>query len=164
MDMGGGLFEVHDYKTNMTLARQEELDQDRQLAMYSLWVREQFSDFKKVRLVWHFVAFDKEIGRGTRDTFAELVLGDGEAPAPGTASALGANEAVITAVAEVPGAVSILSIGHQTEDVVGLAIVGAAGQAVEPTAENVPFRWYRAQNGADSGGDRWFGECPQVSV
>jgi putative RecB family exonuclease len=61
MDMGNGFYEVHDYKTNMTLARQEDLDKDRQLAMYSLWVREQFKDFKKVRLVWHFVAFDKEM-------------------------------------------------------------------------------------------------------
>jgi hypothetical protein len=61
MDMGNGFYEVHDYKTNMTLPRQEDLDRDRQLAMYSLWVREQFKDFKKVRLVWHFVAFDKEM-------------------------------------------------------------------------------------------------------
>jgi len=61
MDMGNGLYEVHDYKTNMTLPRQEDLDQDRQLAMYSLWVREQFKDFKNARLVWHFLAFDKEM-------------------------------------------------------------------------------------------------------
>lgn len=61
MDMGNGVYEVHDYKTNMSLPKQEELDKDRQLAMYSLWVREQFQDFKKVRLVWHFLAFDKEM-------------------------------------------------------------------------------------------------------
>jgi putative RecB family exonuclease len=61
MDMGNGVYEVHDYKTNMSLPRQEDLDKDRQLAMYSLWVREQFQDFKKVRLVWHFLAFDKEM-------------------------------------------------------------------------------------------------------
>jgi putative RecB family exonuclease len=61
MDMGNGVYEVHDYKTNMSLPKQEDLDKDRQLAMYSLWVREQFQDFKKVRLVWHFVAFDKEM-------------------------------------------------------------------------------------------------------
>jgi putative RecB family exonuclease len=61
MDMGDGIYEVHDYKTNMSLPKQEDLDKDRQLAMYSLWVREQFQDFKKVRLVWHFVAFDKEM-------------------------------------------------------------------------------------------------------
>lgn len=61
MDMGNGVYEVHDYKTNMSLPKQEDLDKDRQLAMYSLWVREQFQDFKKVRLVWHFLAFDKEM-------------------------------------------------------------------------------------------------------
>lgn len=61
MDMGDGLYEVHDYKTGMELLSQELLDQDRQLAMYSLWVRDRFKDFKQVRLVWHFLAFDKEM-------------------------------------------------------------------------------------------------------
>jgi len=61
MDMGRGLYEVHDYKTNNTLPAQEDLDNDRQLAMYALWVKKHFKDFKKVRLVWHFVAFDKEM-------------------------------------------------------------------------------------------------------
>ena len=31
------------------------------MAMYSLLIRERFKDFKKVRLVWHFLAFDKEM-------------------------------------------------------------------------------------------------------
>lgn len=61
MDMGNGLYEVHDYKTGSSLSKQEELDKDRQLAMYSQWVRQNFKDFKKVRLVWHFLAFDKEL-------------------------------------------------------------------------------------------------------
>jgi len=61
MDMGSGLYEVHDYKTNNSLPSQEDLDNDRQLAMYALWVKKHFKDFKKVRLVWHFVAFDKEM-------------------------------------------------------------------------------------------------------
>ncbi|NOR15682.1 MAG: Dna2/Cas4 domain-containing protein [Candidatus Aminicenantes bacterium] len=61
VDRGEGVYEVHDYKTNKKLPSQEELDQDRQLAMYSLWVRSQFKDFHKVRLVWHFLAFDKEM-------------------------------------------------------------------------------------------------------
>lgn len=61
MDMGDGLYEVHDYKTSSTLPKQEDLDKDRQLAMYSQWVRQNFKDFKKVRLVWHFLAFDKEM-------------------------------------------------------------------------------------------------------
>jgi putative RecB family exonuclease len=61
MDMGDGLYEVHDYKTSSSLSKQEELDKDRQLAMYSQWVRQNFKDFKRVRLVWHFLAFDKEL-------------------------------------------------------------------------------------------------------
>ena len=61
MDMGDGIYEVHDYKSGMNLSTQKELDEDRQLAMYSLLIRERFKDFKKVRLVWHFLAFDKEM-------------------------------------------------------------------------------------------------------
>lgn len=61
MDMGGGVYEVHDYKTGMELSSQESLDKDRQLAMYALWVRRRFKGFKKVRLVWHFLAHDKEM-------------------------------------------------------------------------------------------------------
>jgi putative RecB family exonuclease len=61
MDMGEGLYEVHDYKTSLTLAKQEELDGDKQLAMYSLWVMKNFKDCRKVRLVWHYLAFDKEL-------------------------------------------------------------------------------------------------------
>lgn len=61
VDMGHGEYEVHDYKTGSTLIKQEELDQDRQLAMYSLWVKEHFKDYKQVRLVWHFLDFDKEM-------------------------------------------------------------------------------------------------------
>lgn len=61
MDMGNGLYEVHDYKTGSSLPKQEDLDNDRQLAMYSQWVKQNFRDFKKVRLVWHFLAFDKEM-------------------------------------------------------------------------------------------------------
>jgi len=83
------------------------------------------------------MAFDKEMGRGTRDTFAKIVLGGADEPAPGTVGALGENEAVLTAVSENKGAISILSTGWQTEDVVGVAIVGKDGQAVKPTSENV---------------------------
>ncbi len=61
MDIGDGLYEIHDYKTNLTLPNQKELDEDRQLAMYSLWVRKEFKDCRDVRLVWHFLAFNKEM-------------------------------------------------------------------------------------------------------
>lgn len=56
-----GNYYVCDYKTNNNLKTQEELDQDRQLAMYSLWVKNNFKDCKSVKLVWYFLAFDKEM-------------------------------------------------------------------------------------------------------
>lgn len=61
IDMGSGLYEVHDYKTNTELPTQKSLDEEHQLAMYSLWIRREFEDCKEVRLVWHFLAFDKEM-------------------------------------------------------------------------------------------------------
>jgi len=56
-----GNYYVCDYKTNNQLKPQEELDEDRQLAMYSLWVKDNFKDCKSVKLVWYFLAFDKEM-------------------------------------------------------------------------------------------------------
>ena len=56
-----GNYYVCDYKTNNRLKAQGELDEDRQLAMYSLWVRKNFRDCKSVKLVWYFLAFDKEM-------------------------------------------------------------------------------------------------------
>ncbi|NOZ81183.1 MAG: PD-(D/E)XK nuclease family protein [DPANN group archaeon] len=60
-DAGDGVYEIHDYKTSNTLPTQEKADADRQLALYSLWVRDQYKDAKKVRLIWHYLQFDKEI-------------------------------------------------------------------------------------------------------
>jgi len=56
-----GNYYVCDYKTNNSLKPQEELDEDRQLALYSLWVKLKFPDAKNVKLVWYFLAFDKEM-------------------------------------------------------------------------------------------------------
>ena len=56
-----GNYYVCDYKTNNKLKLQEELDEDRQLAMYSIWVKNNFKDCKSVKLVWYFLAFDKEM-------------------------------------------------------------------------------------------------------
>ena len=56
-----GNYYVCDYKTNNSLKAQEELDEDHQLAMYSLWVKKKYPDAKSVKLVWYFLAFDKEM-------------------------------------------------------------------------------------------------------
>ena len=39
---------------------QEEADEDRQLAMYSIWVKDKFKDAKSVKLIWHMLAFNKD--------------------------------------------------------------------------------------------------------
>jgi putative RecB family exonuclease len=52
---------VCDYKTNSSMKDQDEADQDRQLAMYALWVNKKFKDAKKVVLRWHMLAFNKDV-------------------------------------------------------------------------------------------------------
>jgi len=56
-----GNYYVCDYKTNASMKDQEEADSDRQLAMYSIWVKDKFKDVKSVKLVWHMLAFNKEV-------------------------------------------------------------------------------------------------------
>ena len=55
-----GNYFVCDYKTNSRMKDQEEADSDRQLALYSVWVKDKFKDAKSVKLIWHMLAFDKD--------------------------------------------------------------------------------------------------------
>jgi len=55
------IFEIHDYKTGNFLKSQEELNKDRQLALYSIGIREMFENVKDVHLVWHFLAFNRKM-------------------------------------------------------------------------------------------------------
>lgn len=55
-----GNYYVCDYKTNSRMKDQEEADEDRQLALYSVWVKNKFKDVKSVKLVWHMLAFNKD--------------------------------------------------------------------------------------------------------
>jgi putative RecB family exonuclease len=56
-----GAYEIHDYKTSSGLPEQKKLDGDRQLALYQIGVESAWRDVRAVRLIWHFVAFDKEM-------------------------------------------------------------------------------------------------------
>lgn len=56
-----GEYEVHDYKTNNWLKKQEEVDADRQLAFYHLGLQELFGKQIKVKLLWHFLAHNQTI-------------------------------------------------------------------------------------------------------
>ena len=55
-----GVYEIHDYKTSGTLPSQDKLDNDRQLALYQIGIKEKFRDAKDIRLIWHYLIFDKE--------------------------------------------------------------------------------------------------------
>jgi putative RecB family exonuclease len=52
---------IHDYKTSATLPHQTEADEDKQLALYAIAVKEHYRDSRKVKLVWHYLAFDKDV-------------------------------------------------------------------------------------------------------
>ncbi|MEM4267351.1 MAG: PD-(D/E)XK nuclease family protein [Candidatus Woesearchaeota archaeon] len=55
-----GAYYIHDYKTSNNLPTQEKLENDRQLALYSIFVFENYQDCKEVNLIWHYLAFDRE--------------------------------------------------------------------------------------------------------
>jgi putative RecB family exonuclease len=69
-ELKDGYYEIHDYKTNSRLPLAEYIRTDRQLALYMIGVKNQYPDVKHVRLIWHFLKFDKEVDSTRTD--AEL--------------------------------------------------------------------------------------------
>jgi len=65
---GKGNYEIHDYKTSASLPSQAEKDEDRQLALYQIGIKERFIDAKDICLIWHYLVFDKEIISRRTDT------------------------------------------------------------------------------------------------
>lgn len=58
-------YEIHDYKTSRRLPSLADIKQDLQLPLYELALRHGRPHVKKVTLVWHYLAFDREF-RQTR--------------------------------------------------------------------------------------------------
>jgi putative RecB family exonuclease len=56
-----GTYEIHDYKTSGRLPTQENVDNDRQLALYHIAVERMWPDVKDIDLVWHYLQFDTEL-------------------------------------------------------------------------------------------------------
>ena len=56
-----GHFEIHDYKTANRLPTQEKMDQDRQLALYSIGVKDLYGEDKQIKLTWHYLAHNTKI-------------------------------------------------------------------------------------------------------
>lgn len=59
--LNDGVYEIHDFKTSNTLPGQDYLDNDRQLALYAYGVKYKFPDAEKIKLIWHYLAFNKEM-------------------------------------------------------------------------------------------------------
>ncbi len=70
------IFEIHDYKTGNFLKSQEELDKDRQLALYSIGIKNSFPDAKDIHLIWHFLAFNKKMNSKRTDEELEKLKQD----------------------------------------------------------------------------------------
>jgi len=54
-----GAIEIHDYKTGRWVPSQENLDADRQLALYQIGVQTRHGGDSPVRLVWHYLLRDQ---------------------------------------------------------------------------------------------------------
>jgi putative RecB family exonuclease len=53
-----GAIEIHDYKTGRWVPTQQELDSDRQLALYQIGIAQRYG-MASVRLVWHYLLRDQ---------------------------------------------------------------------------------------------------------
>lgn len=75
-DDKNSIFEIHDYKTSAKLMTQEEADNNWQLGLYHLALKEKWPDTQKVKLIWHALPFNKEIiSHRTNDQLKELQKG-----------------------------------------------------------------------------------------
>ncbi len=54
-------YEIHDYKTASFLPNKEKFEQDRQLALYSLGIKQLFGHDKEVILSWHYLNHNMQI-------------------------------------------------------------------------------------------------------
>jgi putative RecB family exonuclease len=56
-----GSLEIHDYKTSRRLPNPAQVTNDSQLALYEIALRHRWPETQRVSLIWHYLAFDKEI-------------------------------------------------------------------------------------------------------
>jgi putative RecB family exonuclease len=68
-----GEYEIHDYKTGNFLPSQDKMDEDRQLALYSIAIKEIYGKDKEVCLIWHYLAHNQKIcSKRTNEQLEEL--------------------------------------------------------------------------------------------
>jgi len=54
-------YEIHDYKTANSIPSKEKIEGDRQLALYSIGIKDLFGKDKNVILTWHYLAHNEQI-------------------------------------------------------------------------------------------------------
>jgi putative RecB family exonuclease len=69
-----GTMQIHDYKTARSIVRQQNLDEDRQLAMYQLGVQQMWPDREGFELVWHYLAVPERRTSGRTDFDIEALI------------------------------------------------------------------------------------------
>ncbi len=62
-----GAYEIHDYKTSGNLPTQKDKDEDKQLALYQIGVRDMWRDVNSIKYIWHYLIFNKEIASSRTD-------------------------------------------------------------------------------------------------
>jgi len=67
---GDGSLEIHDYKTSRRFPSPSQAGSDTQLALYELALRHRWPDTQRITLIWHYLAFDKDIS--IAKTFRQL--------------------------------------------------------------------------------------------
>jgi len=80
---------------------------------------------------------DKEVSRGTRQVFMDVILGDPKAEALGADLVTGSNNEEQTALVQSDAAIGMLSVAWLNDDVRGLSIVLDDGTLVEPSIKNI---------------------------
>ena len=66
-------YEIHDYKTANSLPTRDKIENDKQLALYSIAIRELIEENKKIALIWHYLAHNiKIVSRRTSQQIEQL--------------------------------------------------------------------------------------------
>ena len=70
-----GEYEIHDYKTANSLPPKHKFESDRQLALYSIAIKQLYGQDKKVALIWHYLNHDMQItSRRTDEQLEQLKI------------------------------------------------------------------------------------------
>ncbi|MDD5012406.1 MAG: PD-(D/E)XK nuclease family protein [Candidatus Nanoarchaeia archaeon] len=65
--------EIHDYKTSASVLSRDKIENSRQLALYSIAIKERYGKDKNVCMVWHFLAHDMKICINSTNEKLELL-------------------------------------------------------------------------------------------